>query len=181
MDSLGLTWTHLVALGLTWTHLGFTWIHFLNHLDSLGFISWFHLDSLGLTWTHSDSLGLTWTHLDSLGFTWTHLDSLGFTWTHLDSRGKRERPLGGKGKGKGTAGGKREKREKGKGGRHDLSEFPPYNQSARTHARTETKIDFPVGLPPPTSDKSEIKAKSRSCSIHTLWDPFDMGLQNESK
>ncbi len=55
-----------------------------------------------------------------------------------------------------SAGGKRKrerdrwgKREKGKGTRQDLSEFPPYNQSARTHARTETEIDFPVGLTPP--------------------------------
>ena len=39
--------------------------------------------------------------------------------------------------------------EKGKGNDQDLSEFPPYNQSARTHARTETEIDFPVGLTPP--------------------------------
>ena len=54
-------------------------------------------------------------------------------------KGKRERPLGENW----------EKREKGKGRDHDLSEFPPYNQSARTHARTETEIDFPVGLTPP--------------------------------
>jgi len=50
-----------------------------------------------------------------------------------------------KGKGKGRW----EKREKGKGSDQDLSEFPPYKQSARTHARTETEIDFPVGLTPP--------------------------------
>ena len=40
------------------------------------------------------------------------------------------------------------------GGRADevLSSFPPYYQAARTHDRTETEIDFPVGLTPPTSD-----------------------------
>ena len=38
---------------------------------------------------------------------------------------------------------------KGKGGRLRNAEFPPYIQSARTHARTETEIDFPVGLTPP--------------------------------
>ncbi len=59
------------------------------------------------------------------------------------------KPLGEKGKGKGAGGRKRGKSEKGKGTHHDLSEFPPYNQSARTHARTETEIDFPVGLTPP--------------------------------
>ena len=55
------------------------------------------------------------------------------------------KPLGEKGKGKGRWG----KREKGEGKDQDLSEFPLYNQSARTHARTETEIDFPVGLTPP--------------------------------
>ena len=106
MDSLGLTWFHLVALSLTWSHLdslGLTWSHLdsliltWSHLDSLG-LTWSHLDShwthlvsLGLTWTHLDSFGLTWTHfwfhLDSLGLTWTHLVSLGLTWTHLVSLG----------------------------------------------------------------------------------------------
>ena len=51
--------------------------------------------------------------------------------------------------------GKREElsRRKGKresGGADDiLSSFPPYYQAARTHDRTETEIDFPVGLTPP--------------------------------
>ena len=81
-------------------------------------------------------------------------------------KGKRERPLGEKGKGKrGTAGGKWEKRENGKGTRHDLSEFPPYNQSARTHARTETEIDFPVGLTPPNLRCENLTTLcQRSCS-----------------
>ncbi len=35
---------------------------------------------------------------------------------------------------------------------HDvLSSFPPYYQAARTHDRTETEIDFPVGLTPQPS------------------------------
>ena len=50
-----------------------------------------------------------------------------------------------KGKGKGRWG----KREKGKGSDQDLSEFPPDNQSACTHARTETEIELPVGLTSP--------------------------------
>ena len=66
------------------------------------------------------------------------------------------KPLGEKGKGKGRW----EKRGKGKGSDHDLSEFPPYNQSARTHARTETEIDFPVGRTPPTSNVGATKALS---------------------
>ena len=33
-----------------------------------------------------------------------------------------------------------------------MSSFPPYYQAARTHDRTETEIDFPVGLTPPTFD-----------------------------
>ena len=32
-----------------------------------------------------------------------------------------------------------------------LSSFPPYYQAARTHDRTETEIDFPVGLTPQPS------------------------------
>ena len=51
------------------------------------------------------------------------------------SKGKGKTPLGEKGKGKAAA-------------RADdvLSSFPPYYQAARTHDRTETEIDFPVGL-----------------------------------
>ena len=53
-----------------------------------------------------------------------------------------------KGKGKGRWG-KMGPKGKGKGDRSRNAEFPPYIQSARTHARTETEIDFPVGLTPP--------------------------------
>ena len=57
----------------------------------------------------------------------------------MDLQGKREelsRPKG--------------KRESGPG--HEvLSSFPPYYQAARTHDRTETEIDFPVGLTPQPS------------------------------
>ena len=68
-----------------------------------------------------------------------------------------------KGKGKSSLG------EKGKGkaaGADDvLSSFPPYYQAARTHDRTETEIDFPVGL---TTQPSIVK------SIRT----FDMVLHS---
>ena len=37
------------------------------------------------------------------------------------------------------------------GGNHVSSSFPPYYQAARTHDRTETEIDFPVGLTPQPS------------------------------
>ena len=103
MDSLGLTWIHLVSLGPTWTHLaslGQALIHsdsfgfMLSHSVSLG-LSWFHSNPLILTWfhvvtpshtwLHSVSRGLTWTHLVSLGLTWSHLASLGFIWIELDS------------------------------------------------------------------------------------------------
>ena len=99
--------------------LGFTWIH----LDSLGFT-----DSFGLA---STSLGFTLTHLILLGFNLHHF-SFGFAVCWLDFW-----------KGKGKPGVR--KREKGKAHRDKNIAFPPYLQTARTYARTETKIDFPVG------------------------------------
>ena len=51
--------------------------------------------------------------------------------------------------------GKREELSRQKGKRESdraendvLSSFPPYYQAARTHDRTETEIDFLVGLTP---------------------------------
>ena len=54
--------------------------------------------------------------------------------------GKGKTPLGQKGKGKAAA-----------RAEDVLSSFPPYYQAARTHDRTETEIDFPVGLTPQPS------------------------------
>ena len=62
----------------------------------------------------------------------------------VDLQGKREDPSRPKGK-----------RESG-GERDVLSSFPPYYQAARTHDRTETEIDFPVGLTPPTFDTPDM-------------------------
>ena len=58
----------------------------------------------------------------------------------MDLQGKRKSSQGQKGKGKAA-------------GLADevLSSFPPYYQAARTHDRTETEIDFPVGLTPQPS------------------------------
>ena len=71
-----------------------------------------------------------------------HLDSLGFSREKGNpAAGKRE---------KGTPG--EAKREKGKAARENFTAFPLGKRTARTHARTETEIDFPVGLTPPTSD-----------------------------
>ena len=59
--------------------------------------------------------------------------------------------------------GKREELSRPKGKRESdraddvLSPFPPYYQAARTHDRTETEIDFPVGLTPQTSIESIIE------------------------
>ena len=39
---------------------------------------------------------------------------------------------------------------------HALSSFPPYYQAARTHDRTETEIDFPVGLTPQPSIQNNL-------------------------
>ena len=39
----------------------------------------------------------------------------------------------------------------GKADPENFTAFPVGKQTARTHARTETEIDFPVGLTPPTS------------------------------
>ena len=51
------------------------------------------------------------------------------------------------GKGKSSRGQKGKGKAAGRG--HDvLSSFPPYYQAARTHDRTETEINFPVGLTP---------------------------------
>ena len=86
------------------------------------------------------------------------------------------KPLGENGKGKGAAGRKWGKREKGKGTRHDLSEFPPYNQSARTHARTETEIDFPVGLTPPNlrcMTTAPWLPQGRSRELWGPWGPME--------
>ena len=108
-----------------------------SRLDLLGFIRT-HLLSLGFNWSHLASLGFTWTHLVSLGLTWSDLVSLGFTWIDLDSKASQ-----------GEKGGIPEhKREKGNRPAGVLSPFRLYIQSARTHARTETEIDFPVGLTP---------------------------------
>ena len=67
----------------------------------------------------------------------------------LRSPGEKGRPPAPK-REKGTPAGA--KRGKGTGEGETKSGFPPYIQTARTHARTETEIDFPVGLTPPTSD-----------------------------
>ena len=57
----------------------------------------------------------------------------------VDLQGKREELSTQKGKGKAAAA-------------DEVSgSFPPYYQAARTHARTETEIDFPVGLTPQPS------------------------------
>ena len=56
----------------------------------------------------------------------------------MDLQGKREDLSGPKGK-----------RESDRADEDVLSSFPPYYQAARTHDRTETEIDFPVGLTPP--------------------------------
>ena len=44
-----------------------------------------------------------------------------------------------------------------------MSSFPPYYQAARTHDRTETEIDFPVGLTPQPSIMSFVRS---SISLH---------------
>jgi hypothetical protein len=116
----------LISLGLTWIHL-----------VSLG-LTWIHFDSLGFTWARLDSLAPTWIHLASLGFSWSHLDSLGLTCFHFGSLGSH------KGKGKTS----RHTRKKGKSPRSPLRPVPTLHPAARTHARTETEIDFPVGLTP---------------------------------
>ena len=61
LDSVGLTWIHLVSLDPTWTHLA----------------------TIAQTLIHSDSSGSMLPHSVSLGissFHWKHLFSLGFTW-----------------------------------------------------------------------------------------------------
>ena len=57
----------------------------------------------------------------------------------MDLQGKREELSTQKGKGKAAAAAAAD---------DVLSSFPPYYQAARTHDRTETDIDFPVGLTP---------------------------------
>ena len=67
---------------------------------------------------------------------WSWIEGWGGGWI---SKGKGKTSHGEKGKGKAAAD-------------HDvLSSFPPYYQAARTHDRTETEIDFPVGLTPQPS------------------------------
>jgi len=135
--------THLVSLGFTrfrLDSLGRTW----SLLVSLGF-TWFHLPSHGPTLSYLVPCGLIWSQLVSFGLTRFRLvgltlDSLGLTWTQLVSLGLTRE------KGKPPA----LKREKGRVHHHNFIRFPPYNQTARTHTRTnETKRnDFPVGLTP---------------------------------
>ena len=88
-----------------------------------------------------------WYHWKSVEFTGTHWISLRLP---SASQGKRESLPGSKGKRERRTPAEA-KREKGKVGQDVLAAFPPYNQTARTHARTnETKRnDFPVGLTPP--------------------------------
>jgi len=136
LDSLGRTWSLLVSLISTWLHL-----------VPLCLV-WFHLVSSGLTWYHSVSLGFTrfrlvlfgfiWFHLDSLAPTWTHLLPLGLTWSHLVSQGK----------GKTS----RSQKEKGRVQTHIFVRFPPYNQTTRTHARTNETKRFPGWTHPETCD-----------------------------
>ena len=66
----------------------------------------------------------------------------------MDLQGKREDPSRPKGK-----------RESGRADDDVLSSFPPYYQAARTHDRTETEIDFPVGLTPQPSIMHHVKGE----------------------
>ena len=87
MNSLGLTWVHLVSFGFTWVHL-----------ESVG-ITWNHLDSLDFTWIYLDLITFHLIYFDFIVF---HLTSLECICIHLIPQGKRERPVGQKGKGKGA-------------------------------------------------------------------------------
>ena len=64
-------------------------------------------------------------------------------------------------------------RPKGKreiGGGHDvLRSFPPCYQAARTHDRTETEIDFPVGLTPQPSIYSKILLRGFETGSLRFW------------
>ena len=87
MNSLGLTWIHLVSFGFTWIHL----------------------ESFGITWNHLDSRDFTLIYVDFISFHLVYFDfilfrlmSLEFTLFHLIPQGTRERPVGQKGKGKGA-------------------------------------------------------------------------------
>ena len=124
MNSLGLTWIHLVSFGFTWIHL-----------ESLG-ITWNHLDSLDPTLIYLDFILVHVIYFDFIVF---HLMSLEFTLFHLIPQGKRERPVGQKGKGKGAV------------ARFGAC-ISLGIQTAR--ARTHDTKRFPGWTHPPTSDHS---------------------------
>ena len=143
LDTLRLTWSHLVSHECTWPHLtslGLTCSRLVSHGLTRS-----RLASLGLACTHLGSLGITWTRL--INFTWIRFDSLGSTWNQLVSLGFTRSGIG-----KTSCG----QNGKGKAPAQAIS-FVLTPHTACTHARTRRTDFLRDGMPkggslPPTSD-----------------------------